>query len=89
MSAFKKEQDDSVLYKHKQLEHANEDVDYSMEITGVFKDALSRQADEAVRIFSRKNDELLNSKSEFNHPPIARIVVEKKKFFKNRTSPWV
>ena len=32
----------------------------------------------AVRIKSRKNSELMNSKSEFNHPPIARIVVEKK-----------
>ena len=49
-----------------------------MEITGVFRDALSRQADEAVRIKSRTNLELLNSKSEFNHPPIARIVVQKK-----------
>ena len=50
-----------------------------MEITGAFKDALTRQADEAVRIHSRGNEELLNSKSEFNHPPIARIIVEKKK----------
>ena len=61
------------------MEHANEDVDYSMEITGVFKDALTRQTDEAVRIFSRKNGELLNSKSEFNYPAVARIVVEKGK----------
>ena len=49
-----------------------------MEITGVFRDALSRQADEAVRIKSRTNLELMKSKSEFNHPPIARIVVQKK-----------
>ena len=48
-----------------------------MEITGVFSDALSRQADEAVRIHARKNEELMNSKSEFNHPPIARVVVQK------------
>jgi hypothetical protein len=32
-----------------------------MEMTGVFKDAISRQADEAVRIQARKN-----SKSQFN-----------------------
>ena len=43
----------------------------------VFKDALSKQADEAVRIKSRKSKS--KSKSEFNHPPIARIVVEKSK----------
>ena len=50
-----------------------------MEITGVFKDALTRQAEEAVRIKTRNNEELLNSKSEFNHPPMARIVVQKQK----------
>ena len=49
-----------------------------MEITGKFKDALTRQANEAVRIYSRPSHELLNSKSEFNHPPLARVVVEKK-----------
>ena len=70
--------DDSVLYKHKMLEHKDEDVEYKMEITGVFRDALSRQADESVRIQGRKNTELMNSKSEFNHPPIARVIVEKK-----------
>ena len=77
--AFEGKRADSFLYKHKILEHKEEEMDVSMEITGVFKDALSRQADEAVRIKSRKSWELLNSKSEFNHPPIARIVVEKTK----------
>ena len=70
--------EDSVLYKHKILEHNNEDVEFKMEITGVFKDALSRQAEESVRIQARKGSELMNSKSQFNHPPIARVVVEKK-----------
>jgi hypothetical protein len=58
--------------------HENEEVKFEMEITKKFKDALSRQANEAVRIFSRPDNELLNSKSEFNHPPLARVVVEKK-----------
>ena len=60
------------------LEHKNEKVEFKMEITGVFKDALTRQADESVRIQARTNTELMNSKSEFNHPPIARVIVEKK-----------
>ena len=64
------------------LEHENEDVDFVMEITGVFRDALTRQADEAVRIHARKNEELMNSKSEFNHPPIARVVVQKTNKYK-------
>ena len=74
---------DSVLYKHKLSEHKDEEVEFKMEITGTFKDALSRQAEEAVRIQSRKPSEIMNSKSEFNHPPIARIIVEKRKKFDN------
>ena len=77
VDAYRRKESDSVLYKHKLVEHENEDVDFAMEITGVFSDALSRQADEAVRIHARKNEELMNSKSEFNHPPIARVVVQK------------
>ena len=63
--------------KHEVLEHKGEDVEFTMEITGLFKVALTRQAKEAVRSKARKNDELLNSKSEFNKPPIARIVLQK------------
>ena len=63
--------------------HENEEVKFEMEITKKFKDALSRQANEAVRIFSRPDNELLNSKSEFNHPPLSRVVVQRKKKTKN------
>ena len=59
-----------------------------MEITQKFRDPLTRQVNEAVRIKNRsKNqDELLNSKSEFNHPPLSRVVVEKRNFGKNYVS---
>ena len=79
LSAFKNQRSDSVLYKHKILEHINEEVEYGLEITGLFKDALTRQANESVRIYNRRGKDILNSKSEFNHPPTARVVVEKKK----------
>ena len=69
----------NVLYKHKQNEHKNENMKFSMEITGKFRDPLTRQANEAVRIYSRNKNQLLNSKSEFNHPPTARICVERRK----------
>ena len=75
--ALKNKQEDSVLYKHQIVEHGGNEAKCQMEITVVFSDALSRQADEAVRISSRKNKELMNSKTEFNHPPIARVVIEK------------
>jgi hypothetical protein len=86
IKSFNHKRADSVLLKHKILEHENEDVDFLMKITGVFKDALTRQADEAVRIHGRKNNELLNSKSEFNHPPVARVVIEKKGLFQKQKS---
>ena len=73
----------SVLFKHKMAVHQHEEVKFKMEITGKFKDALSRQANEAIRISMRPNHELLNSKSEFNHPPTARVVVERKNKFTN------
>ena len=78
-NGFKNDRMDNALYKHKHNDHENEEMKFSMKITQRFRDPLSRQANEAVRISSRKKDELLNSKNEFNHPPIARISVERNK----------
>ena len=69
--------ENNVLYKHQLSEHPTQEANFKMEITGLFKDALTRQANEAVRIKNHKKFEVMNSKSEFNHPPIARIVVER------------
>ena len=79
LDELNKKKSKSVLYKHIMNEHNHEKekVKFQMEITGKYKDALTRQANEAVRIYSRSGQELLNSKSEFNHPPLARIVIEK------------
>ena len=81
MRDFNKERPDSAMFKHKQNEHNGEEIKYRMEITKRFRDPLTRQANEAVRISSRKKNEILNSKNEFNHPPIARITVERNKKF--------
>ena len=86
---FKKGKDDSALYKHKQNHHKNEEMSFSMKITKKFTDPLSRQANEAVRISSRGKNSLLNSKNEFNHPPIARITVEKNRKNPRRVQPGV
>ena len=80
---FLKKREKSVLLKHKMTDHQNENVQFKMEITNKFKDALTRQANEAVRIYSHPSHESLNSKSEFNHPPLNRVVVDKK----NRLTP--
>ena len=42
-----------------------------------FKDPMSRQIDEMVRCINFKGT-LLNSKSEWNAPPIVRIIAENK-----------
>ena len=55
-------------------------------ITNKFKDPLTRQANEALRINNRNRNELLNSKTEFNHPPIPRITVEKNSFLKKKST---
>ena len=63
-------------------EHPKQAVKFKMEITGQFKDALTRQANEAIRISSRPGHQILNSKSEFNRPPIAKVLVERNKKFR-------
>ncbi len=78
-NGFKNDKTDNALYKHKHNVHGNEEIKFSMEITRRFRDPLSRRANEAVRISSREKHELLNSKNEFNHPPIARICVDRNK----------
>ena len=39
-----------------------------------------------MQIYNRKGTEILNSKSEFNHPPTARVVVEKKKKYETKAN---
>ena len=69
MKDLEKKREKSVLYKHKLTCHKKEEVKFQIEITGKFKDALTRQANEGVRISSQPITESMNSKSEFNHPP--------------------
>ena len=68
---------DHALYKLKLIEHPTEDAKLSMCITKKLHDPLTRQAIEAVRISSRKKNELMNSKNEFNYPPTTRISVNR------------
>ena len=75
MADFKNKRQKSVLFKHKENDHKHEEMHVKMKITQKFTDPLTRQANEAVRISNRKTGELLNSKSEFHHPPVTRITV--------------
>ena len=79
INSDKNQESKSVLFKQKTMDHKDEKVEFGLEITGVFKDALTRQANEAIRIYKRNASEILNSKSEFCHPPTARVLVEAKR----------
>ena len=75
-----KKKPDNVFYKHKLIEHVDEGMKIKMEILQPYKDTLTCQANEAVRIKNRSTDKIkesLNSKSQFNHPPITRLTVQK------------
>ena len=61
------------------MDHSEEEEKFGLEVTGVFKDALSLQANESVQIFHQDSLVILNSKSEFYHPTTARVMVKKKK----------
>ena len=69
----------SPLVKHIQNHHKEEtNPQFKIQITGTFHDALSRQADEAVRINSAsETDRQMNSRTEFNSAKISRIKLVK------------
>ena len=68
------------------MDHIGEEVEFGLEISGTFNNALSRQANESIRIYKRADSKLLNSKSEFNHPPTARVMLETKQNYKAKVN---
>ena len=74
-SDFRSGDTDSHILKHWTLHHgAVGQPNFKMKVVASFKDALSRQVAEAIRIMLRKNT--LNSKSGFNRCSIVRLVLE-------------
>ena len=75
---LEKSKKESPLVKHFELHHENEDPKFKIDVTGKFYDALSRQADESIRIkVASKTDGKMNSKAEFNSAPVARVKLVK------------
>ena len=74
VKALVKKDKRSPLYKHKLQHHPHEDCIFKLKVVKKFKDALTRQADESVRIQNLKGLSM-NSKSEFCAPPIKRITL--------------
>ena len=72
-----KRADDSVLWKHVRSKHAAADPPpvFSMKVTGVFRnDALLRQVTEG-NLINKVSGTCMNSRSEWNHQSIPRIVL--------------
>ena len=67
----------SPLHKHQSSQHPKDPNRWHFSITSVFKDPLTRQVDEAVRISRLPPESILNSKSEINHAPLNRISIKK------------
>ena len=78
LADIRKGSESSPLVKHQHLKHPNEPEKFKFSITSKFLDPLTRQANEGVRIARFSKEHLiLNSKSEFNHPPTNRITVRR------------
>ena len=75
--------------KHLEVHHKdqvkNENV-FDMKIEKNFKTNLDRQVDEGHRIATNKCDILLNSKSEFHGPAVARVTTTKEPTANNTRS---
>ena len=76
---LKKENSANPLVKHTQIHHPNSSkkVKFDFCMKSKYFDALSRQANEGVRI-KNAGKMVMNSKSEFNHPPNNRVTVKRR-----------
>ena len=72
---YRRQREDSHMWKHAIEKHERRmDVKFSMKIVKDFKDPLTRQVNEAVRMVRCEADNVLNSKSEWHGPAIVRLV---------------
>ena len=77
MASYRGKHQDSPMWKHAQLVHGGSTtVSYSMKVVRSFKDPLTRQINEAVRISNCTATTQLNSKTEWHGPATVRLVAE-------------
>ena len=67
----------SALYKHAQADHQSRmDVNYCMKVKSKFRDTLTRQVNEGVRIARSGAEVSLNSKAEWHGRATVRLVID-------------
>ena len=64
--------EDSFIVKHQQQKHNGQPANFTGEVTGAFRDCLSRQVSEGVSI-RRSKGNIMNSKSEWHQPALWRV----------------
>ena len=74
---YRRNDQKSPLWKHAQNRHEGRtDVNYSMKVVSQFRDPLTRQVNEGVRINRSTAEVILNSKSEWHGPATARLTID-------------
>ena len=82
MNGFKNKNETNFIYKHVKSDHPDhEEVRFRWKVTGKFTKPMQRQLFEAIKIDKKKDDENLNSKSEYNGHSIRRLTIEREKTF--------
>ena len=82
IKSLEKKKISSPLFRHEAKYHPN-GTKFQFKTTKKFFDALSRQADEAVRINNSNSAKIINNKCEFNSAPIGQLKVIKSGFSKS------
>ena len=78
MTGLINKEEDNALWKHSWERHEgmnNPDM-YEMKLEGTFRKPLARQIREGVELEMSTANCIMNSKSEWNHSPIPRIIIE-------------
>jgi hypothetical protein len=70
---YDKKREVNPLWKHCEIQHNGEKVDFKMICLKSFPSAFMRQVNEGVRIANTKADICMNSKAEFHQPSIVRV----------------
>ena len=84
VTQLKKSEKSNPLVKHYDRYHPELSPAFQLEVLKSFKDPLSRQAEEGVRIYSANPERLMNTKNEFNHPSIKRLgLITSNRHFQN------
>ena len=72
---LQKKSEDNPIWKHAELHHnSDNNIKFSMKVTGKFKKPMVRQENEAIRIRESMAVHQMNSRSEFHQPVIIRLV---------------